>query len=127
MKKIVSTIAGATLLAAGLAGPAVSVAAKSENSAQIVKDGGCFGFVPDGNGGATTGLFNPEGAHAVSTKSGNVTLVCHFDIPEGFEPAKAVKADGFLCGTYFGLTNDSRVLATPGGKATLICKIKGEG
>ena len=125
MKKIVSAIAGATLLAGSLAAPTVPLAAKSDNAAEIVKDGGCFGFVPDGNGGATTGLFNPEGAHAVSTKSGNVTLVCQFDIPEGFEPAKAVKATGFLCGTYFGLTNDSWVLATPGGKATLVCKIKG--
>ena len=127
MKKIVSAITGATLLAAGIAAPLAPLAAKSENAAEIVKDGACFGFVPDGNGGATTGLFAPEGAHAVTNSSGNTTLVCQFDIPEGFEPAKAVKATGFLCGTYFGITEDSWVLATPGGKATLVCKVKGKG
>lgn len=122
MKKLVSTIAAATIVAAGMTVP---TSAQSDNAAQIVKDSGCFGFVPTEDGGFGAFIFTPDGAHAVATKSGNVTLICQFDIPEGLEPATATHAEGFGCGTYFGSTNDTKMVASPGGKATLICKTKG--
>lgn len=102
-----------------------SAFAQSENAATIIKDGCCFGFVPTDTGGFGAFIFSPDGAHAVLTSSGNQSLVCQFDIPEGLAPAKATQAEGFFCGTYFGLTNDTKMVATPGGRATLTCRING--
>ena len=70
---------------------------------------------------------------AVITPSGDTMLTCHFDIPAGFEPAKAIKNRGFPCLTFLdstslgltlGLTLDSNSVATPGGKAHLTCFVK---
>lgn len=123
MKKFVSTCAGLGLLAAGFAAPITPLAAQSENAAVVIDDSGCGGFVPTADGGIGALIFTPDGAHAVRTSSGNQILTCQFDIPEGSEPATATMASGFLCGTYFGLTTDTKMVASPGGKATLICKL----
>ena len=64
--------------------------------------------------------------HSVVTSSGNTSLVCKFDIPAAITPTdSARRAEGFLCGTYLGFTRDSKMVATPGGQATLTCKING--
>jgi hypothetical protein len=63
--------------------------------------------------------------HSVVTPSGNIVLKCHFDIPAGAEPAKAVNISGFPCGTGYGLTTDSKSVSTPGGKVRLTCQING--
>lgn len=106
--------------------PAAPAMAQSANAAQIIKDGGCGGFVPTADGGFSAFIFTPDGAHAVKTSAGTQSLICQFDIPAGLEPASSTHAEGFGCGTYFGYTTDSKMIATPGGRATLICKINGQ-
>lgn len=103
--------------------PVMPAAAQSANAADISKDFGCRGFVPTATGGFASGLVTLEGTQSVTTSSGVTSLVCHFDIPAGREPATATKAEGFRCGTFLGGTNDSKMVATPGGQATLTCKI----
>ena len=89
--------------------------------ATVIDDFGCIGFVPDLDGGSLGGVFTEE-SHAVSTKKGVTTLTCHFD--HDVDLPHATGAKGFLCNTLFGLTENTRMLATPGGKAVLVCKIK---
>lgn len=125
MKKTVLTFAATALAFTGAAtAPIAPAIAQSENAATITKDFGCGGFVPTEEGDPGTALFTDRTVSA-ATSSGNVKLVCHFDIPEGLEPASATHASGFLCNTYLGLTTDSKMVATPGGKAVLTCEING--
>ena len=92
--------------------------------AEVTKDGGCTGFVPsdtlDGQPWLET-LFTTE-TQGVVTPSGNTKLTCQFD--HGTPIKHANSARGFLCNTYLGLTNESKMTASPGGKATLTCWIK---
>lgn len=120
MKKTLVSVLGLAMATSGLATPA---AAQSDNAAQVYKDLSCFMFVPNEQGMPIGGVSSPDAAHVVATKNGGSKIVCQFDIPEGLAPSKAVKVEGFNCGTYFGLTNDSFAVATPGGKLTLVCKI----
>lgn len=108
--------AAMTLQVALLTTPAMA----DNNAATVNKDLSCGGFVPGSI--PTVSLFTTEG-HSVVTSSGNTSLTCHFDIPAGQEPSKATHAEGFLCGTFLGVTTDSRMVATPGGTATLTCVI----
>lgn len=120
MKKTVSVLAATAIALTGMATASVTPAvAQSENAASIEKDVGCSGFVPGG-----IGLFTTE-TRSITTSSGNTKLVCHFDIPEGFEPETAVSDEGFGCNTFLGFTTDSRMVATPGGRALLTCEING--
>ena len=102
--------------------------AVSPNAAIVLKaldhPSGCFGFVP----GSLVPLSTMDEIHTTATSSGNVKLTCHFYIPDGFEPAAAVKATGFDCGIFLptgtAFTTDSKIIASPGGRATLTCQIK---
>ena len=119
MRKLLSMTALTLALTVATAPPAI---AQSANAATIVKDGPCGGFVPTSTGGfgpfiGTTDLMS------VVTSSGVTSLICHFDIPAGLEPASATRASGFGCGTFLGGTTDSKMVASPGGNATLTCKI----
>lgn len=105
---------------------AMPATAQSANAATITKDFGCGGFVPTASGGFGSGLISFDGTHSTTNSAGVTSLVCHFDIPAGQEPATATRAEGFLCGTFLGLTNDSKMVASPGGQATLTCKINGK-
>lgn len=103
--------------------PVMPAAAQSANAATISKDFGCGGFVPTASGGFGPFIVSFEGTHSTTNSAGVTSLVCHFDIPAGLEPATATKASGFGCGTFLGFTTDSKMVATPGGQATLTCKI----
>lgn len=105
---------------------AAPATAQSANAATITKDFGCGGFVPTASGGFGSFLVSVDGTHSTTNSAGVTSLVCHFDIPAGQEPATATRAEGFLCGTFLGLTNDSKMVASPGGQATLTCKINGK-
>jgi hypothetical protein len=88
----------------------------------VEKDFGCVLLAADS--GLGVDLVTSDMSHNVNTPDGTTCLVCHFDIPEGEEPAKAMKNSGFPCGTLGGVTDDSRSVVTPGGKATLRCQIQ---
>lgn len=123
-KKFVAAISVAAI-AGSLFVPASPAFSQSENAASVAKDFQCVGFVPTESGGFGPGLFSTLKTHSVVTSSDNTSLICHFDIPEGQEPDSATQASGFGCGTFLGGTTDTKMVATPGGKAVLICKING--
>lgn len=119
MKKVLAGAVAAAAIAVALSAPI-----SANNAAVRIDDAGCFAFVPTESGGVGPLLFAPAGDHTVSTHGGITKLVCHFDIPAGDEPARATRAQGFLCGTFFGFTTDTKMVASPGGRATLTCMIK---
>ena len=90
--------------------------------ATVIDDAGCQLLAADS--GLPSTLLTTE-THATVTSSGNTVLSCHFVIPVGEEPAKAIRNQGFPCGTFLGITNNSRVVSTPGGTASLTCQING--
>ena len=115
MKKAIAAlgVAGFMLFAAGSA---------SADGATVIDEFGCSLLAADSGLGAN--LFTDD-SHAVVTPSGNTLLSCSFEIPDGLEPSRALKNDGFLCSTFLGATNDSMVVSTPGGNARLTCHING--
>lgn len=126
MMKATFRLSAATAALIGLAGltaiPVTPALADSDNAATVIHEGGCTLLAADS--GLPNTLFT-EDSHAVVTNDGNTVLTCRFDIPEGDEPGSAIVNEGFLCGTYAGATNDSRSVATPGGRAILVCRING--
>jgi hypothetical protein len=74
--------------------------------ATVIKEFGCQ--IAPADSGLSAFLFTTE-THIVNTPSGNTTLVCHFDVPEELqdEVQKAMKHEGFGCGTQFGVTFDT--------------------
>lgn len=123
MKKVLAGTIAAAAIAVALTAPT-----SANNAAVRIDDFGCGAFVPTENGGIGTPLVAAAGDHSVSTHGGITKLVCHFDIPAGDEPARATRADfgttGLLCGTNGGSTADWKLVATPGGRATLTCMVK---
>ena len=123
LKKILAVhFAAAFVMALGV----ISYDAQAE-PAVVVDDFGCSGFVPNGETEtgfpALAGLFTNTESNSNLTKSGVTILTCHFD--HGVDLPHATGGRGFLCGTVFGVTDDTKMIATPGGRATLVCKING--
>lgn len=110
-------ILGATATAAIL--PATPALAEGSI---VINDGSCTGFVPTPTGGIGAFLFDGR-VHSV-TKGSTTTLTCHLDIPEGLEPKKPTKATGQVCTTVLGETTDTRMQASPGGRAVGTCRIR---
>ncbi len=92
----------------------------SSGGATVIKDFGCW--LGPAEWGGPFPLYTDD-TQSVITPSGNTMLSCKFEIPDGFEPPKAVRNSGFLCNTFMGPTNDSEAVATPGGNASLSCTI----
>ena len=90
--------------------------------AAVINDFSCTGFIPNEAGGSLGVVFTTA-THSVVTDNGVTSLTCRFD--HDFELPQAYGAKGFVCGTFAGTTDDSMMLATPGGKAILKCKING--
>lgn len=121
MKKLMPFVSGVLSLSMS------AVYADSPNSAVVLKDAdhpvGCHASFPP-----LPPLFTDDEIHTTSTKSGNTTLTCHFNIPAGYEPDKAIKSTGFGCGIFLPdedvFTNDTSFIANPGNRATLKCQVK---
>ena len=111
----------AGILAVALLVGGSTVAYANGGGATVTKEG-CW-VLPGCISGLAIDLFSTDMIR-VETPSGNVVLTCHFDIPEGYEPAKAIKNTGFGCNTCCGVTTDTQCVVTPGGKAMLRCEIK---
>ena len=125
MKKPYLSSAAAVL---GLVGaalvPTTAAIAADENAAQITMNEGCTGFVPTSDGDMGPWITTEKGHHRVITQAGVKILSCQFDIPEELVPSTTTSASGFECGVNGSSTTDSQMLATPGGRAILICKVK---
>ena len=97
--------------------------------AAVIDGDECRASIPDEIGGLFPGTVFATDSHKVITGKGVVILTCHFDHDKVLEQATA--AQGFLCGISlegepYALTNDSKMFAAPGGKATMVCKINGD-
>lgn len=117
MRKFMAALSAAALVAVVPATPAMA------EGSIVIQDGICYGFVPTPDGGIGTPLETTDSQVVVNGSWAKVT--CHFDIPEGAEPAKATKSIGLNCGIPgYGDTNDSRMSASPGGRAVGTCRIR---
>ena len=96
---------------------------KAQNGATIIQEFGCF-LSPSASG-LPVSLFTNAKTQSVVTPNGNTVVTCHFDIPDSYRPARAIKNSGFTCGTNLGTTTNSMSVVTPGGKAHLTCQING--
>lgn len=92
------------------------------DGAVVIDEFGCY--LPGSASGLSVSLFTTD-THSVITPAGNTVLKCKFEIPDGFEPDKAINNADFLCNTFLGLTNNSKSTASPGGNALLTCQING--
>lgn len=100
--------------------------ALADEGAIVAHDGLCGGLLPDGEGGFTDIFFLGE-ANTRSTPSGIITVTCHFTLDPSIVPDGNLKASGFDCYTQEnggGLTTDTRLNVSPGGRAVLTCRLK---
>lgn len=65
---------------------------------------------------------NTTQSHAVDTPSGNSVIVCHFEGPVE-DLKQAMHSSGFLCSTFSGESNNSKVVITPSGQVLFICRV----
>ena len=118
MRKTTAMMSAVALLTIMPATPAFA------ESPIVIGDGVCFGFIPTASGGFDPStIFGPGRIHVV-TKGSWTTLTCHLDIPPHLVPTKVRRAIGAECLTSLGLTNDTRMQASPGGRATASCRIR---
>ena len=90
-----------------------------------IKDFACW-IIP-ADSGLPDALTTKDKTKAVESASGNVNFTCKFKFDPKKYPGlikKAVKHEGFPCGTQFGVTKNTSAVTTPGGQVTLVCKIK---
>ena len=107
-------LAAATLLVAG-----TSLASANGGGATVVKDIPCGIALP----GMTPNAVFTTG-HLVVTPSGNASLICHAEIPEG--PPRAVIIRDLPCFLGpVGVTGESHTVITPSGRVTLTCHLNG--
>jgi hypothetical protein len=101
--------------------PFAAFQTQANNAAEVATDR----FCQCGTCGAALGTsaLQTFDARAVATSSGNVTFQCHFDVPEGFSPAKALHPESSGCLTPFGAANKVNITISPGGKAKLTCQV----
>ena len=116
--KLISWVSAALLALYGSAAYAQNAAdVASEQFCQCTTCGNALGIAP----------LQTFDARAVGTSAGTITFQCHFDIPEGDEPAQAIRAESPGCGTPFGAANKIHIVLTPGGKAKLTCQVNPSG
>jgi len=119
MRNFTALLGAAAMLSLFPATPALA----QDGGATITKEDGCFGAVPDASG-QLTGIFVTGSLISRSTKSGITTMTCHFDLSPEESPPRATRAAGFVCGTPIGLTSDTRISASPGGRMVMTCRIR---
>ncbi len=115
-KFIVGAIAGAVLSVplAGVAGADPVPGPGSNNAAENNKHFTCRIF--DGN----DVLQFTDQSHSVVTSSGNTTVKCKATVTPS-STGQVVKREGFPCGTFLGVTNDSLEIISASGEAMLTC------
>lgn len=118
MKRLTAALGAVAILSIMPASPALA------DGASIDEGGNCNSIVPDANGDLTgasvIGTYKSR-----TTKSGNTNFTCHFNLSAEESPTKGVKAEGFTCFVFGGITtNDSRIQASPGGRMVMTCTVR---
>lgn len=111
-----------SVFALALSLPGQPAVAQTTN-ATITQALGCTGFIPTADGGIGE-LITTFDTVVVVKSGGSTSLSCHFDIPAAIDPKITARVYGFACYTWLGLTNDSRMQVSSGGKGTLSCRIR---
>jgi hypothetical protein len=96
------------------------------DGAIVAHDGICGGALPDENG-ELTDIFFLGTSNSRTTKSGITTVTCHFNLPPEVITSGNLKARGFPCYTREnsgGLTYDTRMNVSRGGRAVMTCRLK---
>jgi hypothetical protein len=116
-RRILATVGAASaILLAGIA-PAQA----ADNRAAVIKEFAC-GLSSEASG-LPEFLFTENKTINVISPSGNTVLQCRFQFPLEWAPSHTEVFRGFLCGTFLGVTSNSRSVVTPGGRAILTCII----
>ena len=118
------TLCGVVVALVCLSG--VLVVADPGGGATVITELGCIIIPPDWGGPFT---LSTTDTHSVVTPSGNSKLTCHFVIPDGEAPDRAMRFQGFLCGTPGGTTTNTWSVSSTQeddvlGTVTLQCQIK---
>ncbi|WP_423801790.1 hypothetical protein [Neobacillus sp. SAB-20_R2A] len=94
-------------------------AAAAQGPAVVINNFTCG--VPEANGN----IILTTDSHTVITNdaNGNTILKCFYKQDPNSNPPQAIVSKGFLCGTFLGLTTDSKAVITPSGNIVLTCKI----
>ena len=114
----------ATGTAIAIAAAALLSSGTANAQATVIDDIGCGILATDYGTGAGSNLASTDSITVV-TPSGNTQLTCFFDASGAGVPAKAVKMEGFPCGTLLGSTTDTQSIATPKGRVVLKCHVNG--
>jgi hypothetical protein len=115
-------------LAAALVSSDVAIAAGKNGRGSLVLNSKKVSLQCSTTGFGLPDLFTRDNIKIVETPNGNAFLVCHFIIPEGFEPKTAIVSGGpcFIevpGGNTFTNAHGA-FTATPGGTATFTCQAK---
>jgi hypothetical protein len=110
------------MIAASLAFTGATSSAQARVRATVIKGFECL-IVP-ADSGIPILLFSEDVTREVDTPSGSSILQCHFEIPKRYVPSQTMHHAGFLCGTLFGLTTNSRSVTTKSGKVLLTCIVR---
>lgn len=113
------------MFAAGAMASIIPTAPALAGGRIITTDGQCVGFVPTPSGefDGSKLLFSDD-PHLVVNGTW-ATYSCHFDVPDEYLPSKGVKADNLDCFIPgYGPATESRMSASPGGRAVAICRLK---
>ena len=124
MRRFIILLGGVAMLSVTPVVPAAPAKA-----ADIIRDVVCAGRALDENGefiGDPNDISNYFFGTALirTTKSGQITMTCHYDVPEQFWPIHAVHNRGFECTLpdSSATTTDSRIGISSGGRAVLNCR-----
>ena len=116
MKKMLLALACAVTVAAVVA---VAAPKTSADGAAVIKNDGLCGMVgsdADGNQ-----IFGGIGQVTTDVKNANQEMLSCKGSGIANDSGRGQHFDGFLCGTFSGLTTDSHATVTPSGQATLTC------
>ncbi len=127
MKKL-SLAAGAAAFVGAMSLGVPVAHAQNANAAVVISGEGCNVVVPNAAGQlAPPSVFVTDGKFHRVFRDGAWLISCHADLPETMVPPELRRAEGFLCGSpTIGLTRDSRMQATPGGRWSVSCRVNGQ-
>ena len=119
-KRYVWYLAAVPILLFGPAAITKLAFAKSENAAEITSDFRCF--VPNADwSGTVMGVANNRSVVKRGARNMTMLRCTVHDVPNN--TGKAVHFFNFPCGTFMGMTTDSRLTISASGVATLTCMI----
>lgn len=127
MKKF-SLAAGAAAFVGAMTLGVPVAQAQSDNAAVVISGEGCTVIVPNAAGQLVPPIaFVADAKFHRVFRDGAWLISCHADLPETMVPPEVRRAEGFLCGgPAIGLTRDSKMQATPGGRWSVSCRVNGQ-